>query len=328
MKAMQKNLDHDFLFYDLEPELSDFVTEACAGLSQMPKTLPPKFFYDETGSNLFQQITELKEYYPTVTEKKILSENAASISQAIGEGASIIEYGCGSSEKIHLLLDHLKNPQAYVALDISKEHLKSLAGDLNEAYPHLNVIALCADFTKPLTLPTQDLQEDSRKIAFFPGSSIGNFEPEEALNFLKIIASEVGQNGGLLIGVDLKKDPKILERAYNDTQGITAKFNLNILARLYREANARLELKQFAHLAHYNETAGRIEMHLKSLKGQKIIMGEQSFTLQKNETIHTENSYKYSITEFQDLAKQAGWQAKSIWLDEAELFSLQYFELG
>lgn len=327
MKATQKNLDYDFLFYDLEPERSDLLIEACRGLSQHPKKLPPKFFYDERGSDLFQQITQLPEYYPTTTEKKLLAKFGKEIGAQLGEQVSIIEYGCGSSEKIHLLLNHLKRPQGYMAIDISKEHLLNLAQDLSETYPHLEVVALCADFTMPLELPTESLGQGSRKVAFFPGSSIGNFEPEETLQFLKLMATEVGQKGGLLIGVDLKKDPKILERAYNDAQGITAQFNLNILARLQREIQAKLQLDQFSHHAFYNETAGRIEMHLKSLSHQDIRIGTQTFNFLKGESLHTENSYKYTVEEFQSLAKRSGWQPKALWTDENNLFSLQYFEL-
>ena len=310
-------------FSDYHPAPSDFYAEVIDGLSQIPKSIPPKFFYDEAGSRLFDAICDLPEYYPTRTEMAILSKNAAEIANIIGEQSLIIEPGSGSSKKVRLLLDEFK-PHAYMPMDISKQHLINAAHELAEDYPWLHIHAACADFTTELTIP--EPRQHQRKIAFFPGSSIGNFEPEDAIEFLKHLSSLVGENGGLLIGVDLKKDSAILHDAYNDKQGITAQFNKNLLTRINRELNADFDQNQFEHYAFYNSDKGRIEMHLISQRLSEVTIGSNCFEFAESESLHTENSYKYTIEEFQSLAAQSGFQLQQVWTDNQSLFSLQYYE--
>jgi len=310
-------------FHDFHPEISDFYSEVVAGLQTEPKKIPPKFFYDETGSQLFEQICQLPEYYPTRTEQKILNENAAEIARIIGQHPYIIEPGCGSCEKIKLLLETLR-PDTYVPMDISKEFLQASAQALSDEYPWLEVHAACVDFTEPMVLPF--CPPEVRKLAFFPGSSIGNFEPQQAQHFMHHVLNMVGPRGGLLIGVDLKKDEQKLNSAYNDEKGITADFNLNLLSRINAELDADFKLECFDHHAFYNAEAGRIEMHLVSQKSQQIKIGEHLISFALGETIHTESSYKYSIEEFQALASDAGFTPIHVWTDADNQFSVHYFE--
>lgn len=311
--------------HDLHHPEENFLAEVKKGLLQDKKSLPPKFFYNEVGSDLFHKITQLPEYYPTRTELSILKEQKDQIANTLPENLIIVEYGCGSSEKIIHLLKALRKPQTYLAIDISREHLIKLAEGINQDFPKLEVIALCADYTRPLSLPLNGQQEAYPKLAFFPGSSIGNFEPEAAMNFLAQIGQSLGPGSGLLIGVDLKKPDDLLTQAYNDNQGITARFNKNILKRINEELAGGFELSQFRHVAFYNGDKGRVEMHLKSLKDQSVPIQGLTIDLSEGETIHTENSYKYQIEEFQGLAQGAGWQSNSVWTDPDRLFSLQYF---
>jgi len=311
-------------FYDFHPKPSDFYSEVTKGLTQTPKVIPPKFFYDELGSRLFEQICMTPEYYPTRTEQKILSENAEEIARVIGQHAYVIEPGSGSCEKIKLLLDTLR-PKAYVPMDISKDFLQASAQAISEEYPWLDVHAACIDFTQPLDLPF--CPADAHKLAFFPGSSIGNFEPTQAINFMAQLAKTVGPGGGLLIGVDLKKEASILDDAYNDREGVTAAFNLHLLQRINQELAAEFDLNLFEHHAFYNDEAGRIEMHLVSQTKQWVPVADSIVDFQAGETIHTESSYKYTVPEFQRLATAAGFMPIHVWTDENNLFSVHYVEV-
>ena len=310
-------------FYDFHPKQADFFSEVVNGLQGDPKTISPKFFYDEAGSQLFEKICACAEYYPTRTEHKILKDNASDIANVIGEHAYIIEPGSGSCEKIKLLLDTLR-PEAYVPMDISKDFLQASAQAISNQYPWLDVHAACIDFTQPLHLPF--CPPEARKLAFFPGSSIGNFEPTQAAGFLSQMAKTVGEGGGMLIGVDLKKNPTILNNAYNDVEGVTAAFNLNLLTRVNNELNANFNLDTFKHHAFYNDEQGRIEMHLVSQTEQTVQLDDYEVMFSKGETIHTENSYKYTIDEFQALASQAGFEPRHVWVDDDNLFSVHYLD--
>jgi dimethylhistidine N-methyltransferase len=315
-----------FDFHDYHPDPDDILAEVLKGLREPQKMIPPKFFYDEKGSSLFYEITRVPEYYLTRTEIQLLAKITPDLMDYVGKGCNLIEYGCGSSRKIKILLEALYQPSAYCAIDISKEHLLNLCRSLALAYSGLTIKALCADFTKPLTLPLRPKPSFEKNIAFFPGSSIGNFEPEEAVVFLKNVRRSVGEGGGMIIGVDLKKDPKILHAAYNDSRGITRHFNLNLLERINRECGSNFDLSRFAHRAFYHHERGRIEMHLVSLQDQTVEIDESSIEFREGETIHTENSYKYTPEEFQQLASEAGWKAMSIWKDPQSFFSIHYFE--
>lgn len=311
---------------DLQPDEVSLADEVRAGLAQDRKSIPPKFFYDRRGSKLFDAICRTPEYYPTRTESAILKQHVAAIAGAIGcSGCELIEVGSGNSEKVKLLLEALK-PAAYTPLDISRAHLTTAARQIARDYPWLIVHAVCVDYTKPTfgLLPRSLL----RRIAFFPGSTIGNFEPHEALAFLKRLRRLVEPNGGVLIGVDLKKDADILNRAYNDAGGITADFNLNLLARINRELAADFDLEGFEHDAFYNEAQGRVEMHLVSLRSQRVTIGETVYVFEEGETIHTENSYKYSLTEFDGLGRAAGFGEVMRWTDADQLFSVYYLKSG
>lgn len=322
-KPVSQALKSDIQFYDYHPVLSDFFSEVIAGLQSVPKQIPPKFFYDENGSRLFEEICQQPEYYPTMIEHQILEDNAEEIARVIGEHHYVLEPGCGSCEKIKLLLETLK-PKAYVPMDISREFLQESAHELSREYPWLDVHAACVDFTGDIELPF--CKPNTRKLTFFPGSSVGNFEPEQAQNFLEHVHKLVGPGGGLLIGVDLKKDKDRLDKAYNDKTGVTAEFNLNLLSRINSELDANFDLDLFKHNAFYNEKLGRVEMHLVSQKQQQIRIGEHFVEFEEGESIHTENSYKYSVEEFQKLGTDAGFLPVCVWTDPDQLFSVHYFE--
>lgn len=312
-------------FHDLHPPPENLFLEVQKGLLHQPKKISPKFFYDQKGSSLFEKITALPEYYLTKTEIAILKSKGREIGRRLGDGLLVVEYGCGSSEKIHWLLDCLHRPRGYVAVEIAKDPLLELSRSLSRDYPHLEIIAVCADFTKPLALPLNGNHRGIPRLAFFPGSSIGNFEPLGAVDFLSRLRREMGPGGRLLIGLDLKKDPKTLQQAYNDPAGVTEAFNKNLLVRLNRECGTDFKPDQFAHRAFYNKQEGRIEMHLESLSAQTVHLGERKISFAKGETIHTENSYKYHVEEFQTMAREAGWEPGEVWTDPERLFSLQYF---
>jgi len=309
-------------FDDHQPVFSSLYDEVTSGLSQDPKAIQPKFFYDEIGSQLFEAICETPEYYLTRTEIAILTNNLDEIAEYIGPDCLLVEPGSGSSQKVRVLLEAIR-PHTYMPLDISGDYLLSVARGLAGEYPELRVHASCIDYTNPIDLPKYP--KEFRRVAFFPGSSIGNFNPEEAALFLSNIASMVQPDGGLLIGVDLKKDASILNAAYNDAAGVTADFNLNVLERSNRELNADFNTQLFGHRAFYNAAKGRIEMHLVSQTDQQVSIDGQSFNFSNGENIHTENSYKYSIDEFQALASQAGFEPVKVWTDAAQLFSVHYF---
>lgn len=311
-------------FHDLEPALEDFGAAVISGLSADRKTLPCKFFYDQTGSQLFDRICVLTEYYPTRTEIALMEAKSAEIAEIVGENRHVIEFGSGSSQKIRILLDTLDHPAGYTAIDISRDHLLESAGLLAAECPDIPIAAVCADFTKPFTLP-EIANKGARELGFFPGSSIGNFTRAEAADFLRgshqILA---GRGSGFLIGIDLRKDPAILNAAYNDAEGVTASFNLNLLVRANRELGADFNLAAFRHHAFYNEIEGRIEMHLISLCDQQVRIGEHSFQFATDESIHTESSYKYAPEEFQAVARSAGYSPERVWIDDDRLFSLHY----
>ncbi len=305
---------------------SSFREEVLSGLSSSPKSLPCKFFYDQRGSELFERICELEEYYPTRTEMSIMRRFSGEMAECLGEDCLLVEFGSGSSLKTRVLLDEMVRPAGYVPLDISREHLLASSARLSQAYPDLDVAAVCADYTRPFTLP-EGLRPSRRTCVYFPGSTIGNFDPEEALPFLRQTARVCGSEGLLLIGVDLKKDPEVLRQAYNDAEGVTALFNLNILRRINRELDADFDLAQWEHLAFYNAAPGRIEMHLRSRTGQSVHIAGQTIRFSEGETIHTENSHKYTPREFARLASEAGFERLKIWTDPESLFSVQCFRL-
>lgn len=308
--------------HDLAPEQEDFRTAVLEGLAKPHKNLPCKFFYDAAGSALFDRICELPEYYPTRTEVGILTTAAPEIAALAGRGGVLVEYGSGSSLKTRLLLDALA-PDLYMPIDISRQHMLDACHALAGDYPTLHLMAVCADYTRPFVLP-RVARGGQRRLAFFPGSSIGNFAPLEALRFLKNVAQQLASGDGLLIGVDLKKDPAILNAAYNDADGVTAAFNLNLLARCNRELEADFDLGAFAHRAFYNAAVGRIEMHLESLHAQTAQVTGRTFAFAAGETIHTENSYKYRPDEFRHLATQAGFEPLHAWTDAGDLFGVMY----
>jgi dimethylhistidine N-methyltransferase len=301
--------------------------EILAGLRARPKRLPPKYFYDERGSALFDAICEQPEYYPTRTELGIMCAHAADIAEALGEGVMVVELGSGSSVKIRLLLDALRNPCAYVPVDISRGHLTNAASRINTAYPALEVLPVCADFTQPFRLPVPK-RRPARVAVYFPGSTIGNFEPMAAQRLLELIRLRVGEGGALLIGVDLKKEVAVLHAAYNDAAGVTAEFNRNILAHVNRLADTDFDPEGFDHRAFYNAVAGRIEMHLVSRGAQRVRMDGAAIEFAGGETIHTENSYKYAPEEFAALAARAGFTVERVWTDPGRLFSVQLLRAG
>jgi len=312
---------------DLAPSRRSMKEDILEGLTAPRKWLSPKYFYDRQGSALFDEICRLPEYYPTRTEMEIMREFGPAIASAMGPGSVVVEFGSGSSAKVRLLFDMLTNPRAYVPIDISKDHLKSTADSVADDFPNLAVMAICADFTGSLDLNIRELI-DGRLVGFFPGSTIGNFSPQQAHRFLESTAALLGTGGGLLIGADLQKDARILEAAYNDAKGITADFNLNILAHINRELDADFDLNHFRHQAFYNSDTGRIEMHLVSTRVQDVRVAETTVSFAKGETIHTENSYKYSLDGFKEMARSAGYSPRHCWTDENRLFSAHFLEVA
>jgi len=306
-------------FFDYHPTPSDVRSEVLRGLGQAQKRLPPKLFYDQHGSQLFDAITELPEYYPTRTEIEILRQHGAGIADRLGRGKVLIELGSGSSLKIQVLLDALQ-PRLYIPVDISRDHLLDSARALAARFPELWIRAACADYSVPFELPLDG--DGGEPAAFFPGSSIGNFEPDEARRLLRRIARLLGEGGRLLIGVDLRKDPAILHTAYNDSQGVTAAFNLNVLTRINRELGGDFDPGAFAHRAVFNEVEYRVEMHLVSQQAQRVAVAGEVFDFARGESIHTENSYKYAIGDFHRLAATAGFDAEAVWTDPDQLFSV------
>ncbi|MCS7081188.1 MAG: L-histidine N(alpha)-methyltransferase [Chloracidobacterium sp.] len=315
-------------FHDLHPTPAAFREEVLAGLRQPYKAIPAKFFYDRRGSALFDEICQLEEYYLTRTEIALLEQHAAEIAALVGDEALLIEYGSGSGRKIRILLDHLPTLAAYVPVDISKEHLLAAATELAQAYPFLRVTPVCADYTQEMDFPDFEEFPYRRRVVFFPGSTIGNFTPAAAEAFLRHAAEVAGHNGALLIGVDLKKDPVVIDAAYNDSRGVTAEFNLNLLRRINIELNADFDLRLFQHRAFYDPMHGRVEMHLVSTQAQTVHIGDETFTFAEGETIHTEDSYKYDLEAFQAMAARAGWSVGAAWQDERRYFAVCFFTVA
>lgn len=308
---------------DRHPEDHIVEEEIFEGLQQPQKSIPSKYLYDERGAELFEEIETLDEYYPTRTEMEILEENMDEITELLGPGCLLVEFGSGSGRKTRLLLEHLEEPVAYVPIDISKEQLRETARDIADRVAGLKVIPVCADYMQTIRLP--DIERSTRRnIAFFPGSTIGNFEPDLARKFLMRIGAICRPRGGLLIGVDLKKDRRIIEAAYNDDRGTTAVFNLNLLTHLNREIGFGADPLDFRHHAFYNSSEGRVEMHLVSQRPQTLSVNGTTVTLEEAESILTEYSYKYSLDEFEALASSAGFHVERVWTDADDMFSVQY----
>jgi dimethylhistidine N-methyltransferase len=305
-----------------------FATDALAGLTATPKSLPPKYFYDAEGSALFEQITELPEYYPTRCEMQILRVHARDIAQLVPQGAALIEFGSGSSKKARIVLGAAAGKlAAYVPVDICREMIEQEAAELRPDFPQVKVLPVTADITQMFPLPAAAKSAPVR-VGFFPGSTIGNFEPHEAAAFLRHAGKILGPNARLIVGADLIKPADVLNAAYNDAQGVTAKFNLNLLTRINRELGGNFKLAGFEHHAVYNRERHRIEMHLASLKRQKVKVAGATIDFRAGETIHTENSYKYSVESLSALARGAGWRALEAWTDAQNYFSIQVFELA
>lgn len=297
--------------------------EVLAGMKTTPKSLPSKYFYDERGSELFDQITQVQEYYPTRTERKILKENLEEIEQYLGEQIILIEPGSGSSQKTRILLDRMSSVKAYIPIDISGDYLGKVAKGLRKEYPKLEVVPVSADYTRPFDLPK--VKAGGRRIVFFPGSTIGNFKPRTVRRFFEVISGITGKNGGVLIGVDLKKDVGVLEAAYNDSKGITAEFNKNMLAHLNREIGSDFKPELMDHKAIWNEEKGRIEMRLYVRESHTVSVDGNSYKLKRGEFIHTENSHKYSLEEFAELVSP-WFEVHKVWTDKKGYFSLQFLE--
>jgi dimethylhistidine N-methyltransferase len=299
-----------------------FRADVLAGLAARPqKHLPARYFYDAAGSRLFDRITELDEYYPTRTELGILRDHAADMAARCGPRCLLVELGAGSLTKVRLLLDRLDRPAGYLPVDVSGDHLRTAAVALADDYPDLEVAPLVADFTQPFRLPPVAA---ARRVVYFPGSTIGNFDPPEADDLLRRVAQLVGPGGGLLLGVDLRKDVAVLERAYNDAAGVTAAFNRNLLARINRELGGDFDVDAFRHLAFYDRSHSRIEMHLVSVRAQRVRVGPAAFDFRAGETIHTENSYKYDVGELADRAAGCGLRLDEAWTDEQNYFAVLY----
>jgi dimethylhistidine N-methyltransferase len=304
---------HAALRYESADADSSFMRDVIAGLTARPKRLPPKYFYDATGARLFEEITALPEYYPTRCELEILREHAPDIARFFPAGSALVEFGSGSSRKVRILLGAAPSIAAYVPVDISSQMLVQEADELRRDYPQLLVLPVEADFTQPFALPAA--VAEMAHTGFFPGSTIGNFEPHEACAFLRHAGRMLGHGASLIIGVDLVKDPNVLNAAYDDAAGVTAKFNINLLARINRELDGNFDLATFSHHAFYNSERHRIEMHLASNKRQRVRVAGRMIEFRAGETIHTENSYKYSLESFAALARGSGWTPVSVWTD-------------
>jgi dimethylhistidine N-methyltransferase len=326
---MSTTADELAFFIDLEPAVADFQESVIDGLSQSPRRLACKFFYDPVGMELFHRICETEEYYVTRTELALLRRIGPDVARLAGPDVAVIEFGAGSDLKIRLLLDALDRPAQYIPVDIAREPLREATEAIARDYPAMRVGAVCADFTTLAALPKGAVAPGvGKRLGFFPGSTIGNFTRDEAADFLRLIASVLGPGGALLIGVDLKKDVARLNAAYNDADGYTAAFNLNLLHRMVRELDAELDPAGFEHYAFYNEEEGRIEMHLRSLKPQTIRVGGRSFDIAEGELIHSENSYKYAVAKFSAMAEKAGFRNGTVWTDPENLFSIHYLAIG
>jgi dimethylhistidine N-methyltransferase len=320
--AIHRSASRSLVVTRLVPS-SQFRADVLTGLSRSPKEILCKYFYDARGSALFDRICELPEYYLTRTEISIMHQHADSMAEALGPNCLLVEYGSGSSIKTPILIEALRHPAGYVPVDISREHLFASANRLARRFSDLEINPVWADFTGPFELPNVNA-ERHRTVVYFPGSTIGNFTPEEAGKLLKAIAQLVGPGGALLIGVDVRKPAEIVEPAYNDRAGVTAEFNLNLLARINRELDGNFDLGSFAHRAFFDQQHSRIEMHLVSKRKQTIHIGRTTIAFNEGESIRTEYSYKYCPEHFARLARQAGFEVQKIWMDDQRLFSVQY----
>jgi len=310
---------------DYHPAQTLLVKDVLQSLQRTPKQLSPMYFYDERGSQLFDQICELPEYYPTRTETRILEVHGDDIASRIGSNALLVEFGSGASQKTRLVLDRLPDLAAYVPVDISRSHLIAAAKSISTSYPGLEVLPVCADFTQSFALP-KPASAPSRVVVFFPGSTIGNFDRDAAINLLRVMRKVAGPNGGLVIGVDLIKDIPTLERAYDDAAGVTAAFNLNVLRHLNREIGANFDLQSFRHEAKWAPDHNRIEMHLVSMRAQDVTIAGEKIHFAAGEHLVTEHCHKYSPNGFLSLAEASGWVGQEIWMDERRLFSVHYLE--
>ena len=308
---------------DLEPTAADLTALVLEGLGKPQKTLPSAFFYDEAGSALFDEICKLPEYYPTRTELGIMERSLPAMADAVGPEALVVEYGSGTGLKTRRLLSALRDPVAYVPVEISREFLMSSAQALQAEFTELEVLPVCADFTEPFDVPHSQ-RPAQRRVLYFPGSTIGNFRPEVAVRLLKQMREEVGRGGGALIGVDLVKDIDVLEAAYNDAAGVTAKFNLNMLHRANTELDADFDLGAFRHRAVWVERRSAIEMRLYARRPTAVNVGGKRFTFKAGEWIHTEDSHKYTLESFADLAHAGGFDVAEVWTDDDQYFSVQY----
>jgi len=302
---------------------AEFKDAVLSGLQRTPRSIPSKFLYDARGSALFDAICELPEYYLTRTETKILRGCADDIARLAGPGCALVEFGSGSSVKSRLLIEAMRDLAAYVPIDISRQHLDATAGRLRRDYPGLNVEPVCADYMALDRLPA-DVSAARRRMGFFPGSTIGNLEPVEAIAFLRRARGLLGEGGALVLGADLKKDPRRLHDAYNDAAGVTAQFTLNLLRRMNRELDANFDLAAFAHEAFYNPGEGRIEIYFRSLKPQTVTVAGRSFVFREGERVHTEYSYKYDDAGIDQLARSAGFAIARTWTDPERLFAVVY----
>jgi len=314
---------NDPVVREYAPAIGRMRRDVVEGLSQSPKRLPSQYLYDARGARLFEQICDLPEYYLTRCEMTILRTCGDDVADRIGPAALIVEPGSGSGDKTRLLLQRLHSPVAYVPIDISRRQLAAVAAELNADFPELEVLPVCADFMGPFEIPATR-RPPRHRMVFFPGSTIGNLVPEEAIRLLCRMSDAVGPGGAALVGVDLKKDRRILEPAYDDSAGVSAAFALNYLDRLNNELDADFDREQFGYGAHYHERAGRIEMYIVSRCDQRVRVADQSFDLRADERIYTEFSYKYSPAEFARLASQAGYEAEHVWTDPDGLFSVHY----
>jgi L-histidine N-alpha-methyltransferase len=299
------------------------ISEIVDGLSADQKQISPKYFYDERGSQLFDEITRLPEYYLTNTELGIMRDNIDAIVARVGTQASLIEFGSGSSLKTRVLLEHLSELAAYVPVDISDEHLHASADEIRSEFPHIEVLPVVADFTKSFRLPTPVVMP-IKNVVYFPGSTIGNFEHETAMELLRVMHQEAGKHGALLIGVDLQKDPQVIENAYNDSAGVTAKFNLNMLQHLNRDYGANFDVGEFEHSANYDKENGRVVIELVSQTDQTFEIADTEFDIADGEAILTEFSHKYTLSGFETMANEAGFNVEEVWTDAEQLFSVQF----
>jgi dimethylhistidine N-methyltransferase len=311
-------------FHDLAPAADGFAQALIKGFSAPSKSIPCRFLYDARGSALFDEICRLEEYYPTRTEISILRARGRDIAEQIGPNAELIELGGASSLKAEILLDALERPGAYIPIDISREHLQAAARRLRLERPDLSIHAVCADYAQAFDLPATPAA--GRRLGFFPGSTIGNLQPDEARGFLADWAQRLGPDAAMVIGVDLRKSPWIIQRAYDDAAGVTARFSKNVLARANRELSCDFDLSQFEHQARYDADLGRIEIHLESLTEQSVQVSDRRFSLKAGELIHIEDSYKYSVAGFRDLARAGGFIPTAVWTDPAQLFSVHYLQ--